>query len=137
MVPTAYSLVVDGAGRVYCIATGINKGLIKYEADGQFSGFVGATPVVFDFMDYVWKRLASQEQRDKLLNFVPTEYDNIYRDHDGFIYTVCSTLAEEDLRSESAQAVRKLNQILLWKAVARAALERHSGFLRLLLRHAR
>ena len=54
-------LVVDGAGRVYCIATGINKGLIKYEADGQFSGFVGATPVVFDFMDYVWKRLASQE----------------------------------------------------------------------------
>lgn len=102
-------LVVDGAGRVYCIATGINKGLIKYEADGQFSGFVGATPVVFDFMDYVWKRLASQEQRDKLLNFVPTEYDNLFRDHDGFIYVVSASLAEEDLKSESAQAVRKLN----------------------------
>ena len=102
-------LVVDGAGRVYCIATGINKGLIKYEADGQFSGFVGETPVVFDFMDYVWKRLASQEQRDKLLNFVPTEYDNLYRDHDGFIYAVCASHLEEDLKSESAQAVRKLN----------------------------
>ena len=102
-------LVVDGAGRVYCIATGINKGLIKYEADGKFSGFVGATPVVYEFWDYVWKRLASQEQRDKLLNFVPTEYDNLYRDHDGFIYVVSASLKEEDLKAEKAQAVRKLN----------------------------
>lgn len=102
-------LVVDGAGRVYCIATGINKGLIKYESDGKFSGFVGATPVVYEFWDYVWKRLASQEQRDKLLNFVPTEYDNLYRDHDGFIYVVSASLKEEDLKAEKAQAIRKLN----------------------------
>lgn len=102
-------LVVDGAGRVYCIATGINKGMIKYEADGRFSGFVGATPVVYEFWDYVWKRLASQEQREKLVNFVPTEYDNMYRDHDGFIYVVSASLKEEDLKAEKSQAVRKLN----------------------------
>ena len=34
-------IVIDTAGRVYCIATSINQGLCKYEADGTFSGFVG------------------------------------------------------------------------------------------------
>ena len=37
-------IAVDSAGRVYCVATNANKGLIKYENDAAFSGFVGATP---------------------------------------------------------------------------------------------
>ena len=78
-------IVIDTAGRVYCIATGINQGLIKYENDGTFSGFVGATKVTFDFADYIWKRLATEEQRAQMISFVPTEYDNIYMDHEGFI----------------------------------------------------
>ena len=35
-------LVVDGAGRVYCIADNVNKGIVKYENDGTFTGFYGA-----------------------------------------------------------------------------------------------
>ncbi|MCR4597576.1 MAG: hypothetical protein K5678_00920 [Acetatifactor sp.] len=103
-------LAVDTAGRVYCIATGINKGMIKYEADGTFSGFVGATPVVYNLWDYIWKRFFSTAaQREKQASFVPTEYSNLYMDHDGFIYACSSNLAEEDLKSGSAKAVRRLN----------------------------
>ncbi len=103
-------LAVDSAGRVYCIATGINKGMIKYEADGTFSGFVGATPVVYNLWDYIWKRFFSTAaQREKQASFVPTEYSNLYMDHDGFIYACSSNLAEEDLKSGSAKAVRRLN----------------------------
>jgi len=102
-------IAIDGAGRVYCVAAGINKGLVKFEADGNFSGFVGATPVVYNVLDYLQKRFATQAQREKLAKFVPTEYDDIYRDHDGFIYACCSNLKEEDLKSGAAQAVRKLN----------------------------
>ena len=40
-------IAIDTAGRVYCIATGINKGLIKYENDGVFSGFVGTTKTTY------------------------------------------------------------------------------------------
>ena len=65
-------IVIDTAGRVYCIAAGINKGLIKYEADGEFSGFVGATRVSFDWTDYIWKKFATQEQRARMESFVPT-----------------------------------------------------------------
>ncbi len=100
-------LSVDSAGRVYCIATGINKGLIKYEADGTFSGFVGATPVTFDWTDYIWKKFASQEQRAKMESFVPTEYENIFMDYEGFIYATIAT--NEDKASKKDNAVRKLN----------------------------
>lgn len=102
-------LAVDTADRVYCIATGINKGLIKYEADGVFSGFVGAAEVSFDWTDYIWKKFASQEQLEKLYAFVPTEYENIFMDHEGFIYAVNGTATEEDLKAEKAKAVKKLN----------------------------
>ncbi len=99
-------LAVDTAERVYCIATGINKGLIKYENDAAFSGFVGATPVTFNWTDYIWKKLASQEQRAKMESFVPTEYENIYMDYEGFIY---ATRALTDDSKKTENAVRKLN----------------------------
>ena len=103
------STVVDTAGRVYCIATSINQGLCKYEADGTFSGFVGATPVTYDWMDYIWKKFATQEQRQRMVSFVPTAYDNIYMDQEGFIYACAGGQDENDLDSGAADAVRKLN----------------------------
>lgn len=102
-------IIIDTAGRVYCIATGINKGLIKYENDGTFSGFVGATKVTYDFTDYIWKRLATEEQRAQMESFVPTEYDNIYMDYEGFIYACTGNVTKEDLDSGAADAIRKLN----------------------------
>lgn len=104
-------IVVDTLGRVYCSAIGINKGLIKYETDGEFAGFIGATPVSYNFTDYIWKKLASQAQRAQMDSFVPTEYDNLYIDRDGFIYACTGKVSEEDLDSEKVDAVRKLNML--------------------------
>lgn len=106
-----YRIVVDTAGRVYCVATNVNKGLIKYEADGSFKGFVGATPVTYDWTDYVWKRLATKEQRAQMISFVPTEYDNIYMDYEGFIYACTSKVSDEDIDAGKADPIRKLNMM--------------------------
>lgn len=102
-------LSVDTAGRVYCVAVNVNKGIIKFESDGVFSGFVGATKVTYDWMDYVWKKLSTKAQRAQLESFVPTEYDNLYMDKDGFIYAVTSNASKADLDDGTADAVRKLN----------------------------
>ncbi len=102
-------LTVDGAGRVYCVAVNVNKGLVKYEADGEFSGFVGATPVTYDWQDYIWKKLATKEQRAQMESFVPTEYDNLYMDHEGFIYAVTTNVSTADLDSGDAKPIRRLN----------------------------
>ncbi len=108
-IPT--KLAVDTAGRVYCIATNVNKGLLKYENDGTFAGYIGATPVTYDWIDYIWKRLATQEQRAKMENFVPTEYDNIYMDYEGFIYACTSNVSEEEVDAGSATPIRRLNML--------------------------
>lgn len=104
-------IVIDTAERVYCIADGINKGLIKYEPDAVFSGFIGATEVTYNFYDYIWKKFASQEQRAQMESFVPTEYDNIYIDREGFIYACSGSFESEDLDSGQADAIRKLNML--------------------------
>ena len=102
-------IAVDSAGRVYCVATNANKGLIKYENDAAFSGFVGATPVTYNWTDYIWKKLATQEQRAKMESFVPTEYDNVYMDYEGFIYACTTNVSEHDLDNGTADPVRRLN----------------------------
>jgi len=102
-------IVIDTADRVYCIATGINKGLIKYEADGTFSGFVGATKVTYDWTDYIWKKFATQAQRARMESFVPTEYDNIYMDYEGFVYAVTGAGETLDIKQGKVDMVRKLN----------------------------
>ena len=102
---------IDTAGRVYCVAENVNKGLIKYEADGVFSGFVGATPVTYSFADYVWKKLATKEQRAQMVNFVPTEYDNLYMDREGFIYVCTTHVVEEELDTGAADPIRRLNMM--------------------------
>ena len=104
-------LTIDTADRLYCIATGINKGLVKYEADGTFSGFVGATKVTYDWTDYIWKKFATQEQRALMASFVPTEYDNLYMDHEGFIYACTGSAEKDDIRNGSADVVRRINLI--------------------------
>lgn len=104
-------IAIDTADRVYCVGVNVNKGLIKFEADGEFAGFVGATPVTYNWTDYIWKKFATKEQRAQMTNFVPTEYDNLYMDYEGFIYACTSNVSEKDLDSGAIDPVRRLNMM--------------------------
>lgn len=105
-------LVVDTSGRVYVLATNVNKGLVKYESDGVFTGFIGANPVVYTMWDYIWKTfLSTKAQRAQQASFVPTEYSNIAIDKDGFIYATNAVFSEYDLKWDNAKPIRKLNAI--------------------------
>lgn len=108
---TPTKLSVDTAGRVYCIATNVNQGLIKFENNGEFSGFVGATKVIYSWADYIWKRLATQEQRAQMVSFVPTEYDNLYIDSEGFVFVCTMNVNETDLDAGTALPIRRLNML--------------------------
>lgn len=85
---TPQKLTVDAAGNIYVIAEGINRGLIEIDENGEFSTFLGAPSVVPDFIEQIWRRIASKEQRAKLDKYVPTEYNALYMDDYGFIYAV-------------------------------------------------
>ncbi len=104
-------LVADVSGRVYALAQNVNKGLIKFEADGSFTGYIGASKVRYTWYDSIWRLLSTKEQRAQQEAFVPTEYDNVALDQDGFFYVVTRTFSENDLRSGQAEPVRRLNAI--------------------------
>ncbi len=105
-------IVVDTSGRVYVLATNVNKGLIKYEADGVFGGYIGANQVKYNLWEYVWKMyFTTKEQRSQQASFVPTEYENIYIDKDGFIYATNTVFSEYDLLYDNAKPIRRLNSI--------------------------
>ena len=105
-------IVVDVAGRVYALCQNVNKGLVKYEADGTFAGFIGANAVSVSMAEYIWKRyFMTKEQRAQSESFVPTEYENIYIDPEGFIYATNTVFKEEDLLSDNAKPIRRLNSM--------------------------
>ncbi len=105
-------LVVDVAGRVYALCQNVNKGLVKYEADGSFSGFIGANEVSITMGEYIWKRyFQTKEQRAQTANFVPTEYENCYIDEEGFIYATNTVFSEYDLKWDNAKPIRRLNSL--------------------------
>lgn len=105
-------VVADVSGRAFVLATNVNKGLIKFESDTTFTGFIGANKVSYDFIEYVWKNyLSTAEQRAQQSSFVPTEYRNIYIDEDSFIYATNVVFSEYDLLYDVAQPIRRLNGI--------------------------
>lgn len=105
-------LVIDNSGRVFTLATNVNKGVVKFEANGEFTGYVGANKVVYSLVDYVWKTFfMTEEQRAQQESFVPTEYCNIYMDEDSFIYATNISFDEYDLIWDNAQPIRRLNGV--------------------------
>ncbi len=105
-------ITVDVAGRVYVLATNVNKGFVKYEADGTFTGYIGANKVTTTMAEYIWKTYFQTEvQRSQTENFVPTEYANMYMDDEGFIYAVTNVFSEYDLLYDNAKPIRRLNGV--------------------------
>lgn len=104
-------VVADSKGRAYVAAKNINKGFLKYEYDGKFQGFFGANEVVYNITDLIWKKFATQAQKEKMVLFVPVEYSNCYIDNEGFIFAVTKTFDEWDLLSDKAKPIRRLNAL--------------------------
>ena len=94
-------LVVDFAGRVFIQARNVNKGLLEFDSRGEFAGYMGANRVHVNIIDYVWKALSTQAQRERMDLFIPTEYSNVALDSEGFVYVTNN--------SGQTDPVRRLN----------------------------
>ncbi|MCL2442916.1 MAG: hypothetical protein FWD13_05550 [Treponema sp.] len=95
-------LVVDFANRVFVQARNINKGLMEFDSRWEFSGYMGANKVHVNIIDYVWKLISTQAQKERMDLFIPTEYSNVAMDKDGFIYVTNSTGQTEPVRRLNA-----------------------------------
>jgi len=95
-------LVVDFANRIFVQVRNVNKGLMEFDNRGEFAGYMGANRVQFKIVDYIWKLISTQAQRERLELFIPTEYNNVALDSDGFIYVTNSTGEVDPVRRLNA-----------------------------------
>lgn len=104
-------IVVDRAGRMFVLAKNVNMGVMQFEADGNFIGFIGASEVVYSLADLIKKKFSTKAQRDQMADFVPTEYNNLFIDQKAFIYCTTDNYTAEDLDAGTAKPIRKLNSL--------------------------
>ena len=94
-------VTVDFSGRIFVQVRHINRGLMEFDRDGVFAGYMGAPPVEVSIVDQFWRFIATQEQRERMLLNVPVEYNNVAIDHEGFLFVTTA--------SEGVEPVARLN----------------------------
>jgi DNA-binding beta-propeller fold protein YncE len=97
-------VAVDQAGRIYVVAEDVYDGILEFDADGAFRGFVGAPRVRLNIAQYLWRLVSTQAQRERMQLFLPTEYSNLDIDERGFIYTTVASSNVNEL-----DVIRRLN----------------------------
>lgn len=95
-------LAVDRADRVYVVARGIYEGLIQFNEEGEFIGYIGTIKVNPSAADYIWKLISTQAQRAQMALFVPTEFSNLDIDHQGFLYAT-------NIDTDSKEPIKRLS----------------------------
>lgn len=83
-------IAVDMAGRIYVIASGINEGVLLLDKDGSFVHFAAAPDVVPSLWTKFLKMFMTKAQKENLEKAVPTEYNSILIDDEGFLYLTSS-----------------------------------------------
>ena len=82
------NLVVDDVGRIYVVAKDEYNGLMLFDQDGNFDGYLGAPRVTPSVADVFWRSIATEEQRRRTQLFLPTAFSNLDIDDDGFIFGI-------------------------------------------------
>lgn len=96
-------VVVDKANRTYVMATGVFDGFMEFNANGDFTTFIGANRVKVDPIEYFWKTIATKEQRSRMIQFTPTEFTNLDINDEGFIYATNGDQWGDNIKKLNAQ----------------------------------
>ena len=97
---TPSRLVVDPTGRIHVVAVNVNEGIVEFDQEGKFTGFLAAGKVQYNAMELFWRRISTDQQLKRMNDFVPVEYNNIALDEEGFLFV---TLAPSDLAQVEAE----------------------------------
>lgn len=95
-------IAVAGGNRLLVLTDSQVNGIMEFDTAGQFIGFFGSNEVKASPLEILFRRIMTQEQRDKMIQFVPLECYNLCVDSDGFIYAVTKATDED-------KKVKKLN----------------------------
>lgn len=95
-------VTVDKAKRVYVVAKGVYEGIMQFDENGSFIGYVGTNKVKRDYTEFLWRFLSTKAQKAQMVLFIPTEFSNIDIDAKGFVYAT-------NIDPDSREPVKRLN----------------------------
>lgn len=96
------NVTVDYANRVYVIVKNKTQGIMAFDEYGDFTGFSGTIKVSITAYEKFWRRLSTKRQRERQVQFIPTEFTGVDIAPDGFVYAT-------NVDTDSKQSVRRLN----------------------------
>lgn len=95
-------VTVDKANRIFVVSRGIYEGIIQFDTNGEFIGYVGTNKIQRNFVDYVWRLLSTEEQKKQMMLYVPTEFSNLDIDRKGFVFAT-------NIDPDSKEPIKRLN----------------------------
>ncbi|MFW5855863.1 MAG: YIP1 family protein, partial [Bacillota bacterium] len=95
---------VSPGGRIYVVAAGVYDGILQFDNEGRFEGFIGAPEVRPSMADYFWRTVGTEAQRERMALFLPIVHNNLTVGEDGFIYATVTGGQVSEL-----EKIRKLN----------------------------
>jgi len=81
-------IVVDYADRIYVVVQSSYEGIIELNADGSFSRYFGVNTPSVNLLDYFWKSISTDKQKEQMAKTFAPAFNNIGLDADGFVYSV-------------------------------------------------
>lgn len=93
---------VDYANRVYVIAKNMFQGIMAFDENSNFTGFSGTIKVTISAYEKLWRRLSTKTQRQRQVQFIPTEFTGVDMAPDGFVYAT-------NVDARGQQSIRRLN----------------------------
>ena len=87
----------DKFNNIYVVAENVTLGVIMYNSNYEFMGFIGAQRVSYNLADYMWKRFMTDEQKSRVESFVPMTFANVACDSEGFVYVINTAIDVDDM----------------------------------------
>ena len=83
-------ITVDNADRIYVVVQSSYEGIIELNEDGTFSRYFGVNEPQVNMIDYLWKSIASDAQKEKMGKTYAPAFNNVTLDGEGFVMAVTS-----------------------------------------------
>ena len=109
------AVAVDSDGNIYVVSSTTYMGIIVMNSKGEFKGFLGAQKSNVDLLAIFWRQFQTAEQIARSTKIIPTEFNNITIDDEGFVYVTTSSISkasqQESIKNNTADysPVKKLN----------------------------
>jgi len=85
-VPT--KVTVDMTDRIYVVVKSSYEGIIEMNEDGTFSRYFGVNEPQVNLIEFFWKSIATDAQKEKMGKIYAPAFTNVMADSEGLVYAV-------------------------------------------------